>query len=55
MVSTPAAVRGDDLATLKAAIDAQFGHAGAREQEVRLAVHKMQADFVRRFIELEHG
>jgi F-type H+-transporting ATPase subunit epsilon len=55
MVSTPSAVRGADLGELRQAVEERFEQVGEREEQVRLAVHKMQADFVRRFIELEHG
>lgn len=52
-VSTPRAVRGA-LGELRRAIDEQFRQLSERQQQARSAAEKMQADFIRRFIELEH-
>jgi len=56
LVSTMAAARGTQLEELRKAVEESFRKLGEREQQARSAVQKMQADFVRRFIELEeHG
>ncbi len=51
-VSTSRAVRGD-LGELHRAVEEQFRRLSERRQRARSAAEKMQADFVRRFIELE--
>lgn len=53
MVSTRNAVLGPDLGTLKQMVDAQFRVLDERERMTRSAVAKLEADFVRRFIEME--
>jgi len=52
-VSTPRAARGE-LGDLRRAVEEQFRHLSDRQQQARSAAEKMQADFIRRFIELEH-
>lgn len=52
-VSTPRAVRGQ-LGELREAVAKQFRQLSERQQQARAAAEKIQADFVRRFIELEH-
>jgi F-type H+-transporting ATPase subunit epsilon len=52
-VSTRSAVIGPDLGTLKQLIEEQFRIVDEREQMARSAVVKLEADFVRRFIEME--
>jgi F-type H+-transporting ATPase subunit epsilon len=52
-VSTRSAVIGPDLGTLKQMIEEQFRKLDEREQMARSAVVKLEADFVRRFIEME--
>lgn len=52
-VSTRNAVLGPDLGTLKQTIEKQFQVLDERERMVRSAVVKLEADFVRRFIEME--
>lgn len=52
-VSTPRAAQGP-LGELQRTIDEQFRQITEQQQQARSAVEKMQADFVRRFIELEH-
>jgi F-type H+-transporting ATPase subunit epsilon len=53
MVSTRNAVLGPDLGTLKQTIEEQFQVLDDRERMARSAVVKLEADFVRRFIEME--
>lgn len=52
-VSTRSAVLGPDLAMLKQMIDEQFRVLDERERMARSAVVKLEADFVRRFVEME--
>lgn len=52
LVSTPRAVRGS-LGELKRAVDESFKRLNEREAQARSALEKMEADFVRRFIELQ--
>ena len=52
-VSTPRAVRGA-LGELQQAIDEDFRRLSEHQQQARTASEKIQADFIRRFIELEH-
>jgi F-type H+-transporting ATPase subunit epsilon len=53
LVSTRNAIQGPDLGRLKQSIEAQFRLLDERERTVRSALAKLEADFVRRFIELE--
>lgn len=52
LVSTRAAVQGADLGQLHAVIREQFSHADDRERQTRSALARIEADFVRRFMEL---
>ncbi len=52
-VSTRSAVLGPDLGALRQTVDAHFRSLGERERLTRAAVAKLEADFVRRFIEME--
>jgi len=53
-VSAAGAVRGPDLGSLKAAVQEQFQREDEREKTVRTAMAKIEAGFVRRFVEI-HG
>ncbi len=53
LVSTIGAVAGQHLEELEQAVEESFEHLNEREQRVRSAMEKMEADFVRRFIELQ--
>lgn len=53
LVSTRNAIQGPDLGRLKQSIEEQFRLLDERERTVRSALAKLEADFVRRFIELE--
>jgi F-type H+-transporting ATPase subunit epsilon len=56
LVSTRHAVQGPDLGTLQRTIDEQFRVLDEKEKMARTAVAKLEADLVRRFMELyEHG
>jgi F-type H+-transporting ATPase subunit epsilon len=57
-VSTPAAVRGSDLGSLVVMVEREFRSLDEHEKVARSAFARMEADIVRRFIELEqfgHG
>ena len=53
LVSTRHAALSPDLGSLKRMIDAQFRDLDERERVARSAALKLEADLVRRFIELE--
>jgi F-type H+-transporting ATPase subunit epsilon len=56
LVSTRQAVRGPDLGSLRQTIDAQFRAVDEMERRTRAAAARLEADLVRRFLELEtHG
>lgn len=56
LVSTRHAAQGPDLGTLQRTIDDQFRVLDEREKMARTAVAKLEADLVRRFLELQqHG
>jgi F-type H+-transporting ATPase subunit epsilon len=56
LVSTRHAVRGPDLGTLTHTITEQFRVLDDREKKARSAVAKLEANLVRRFLELgDHG
>ena len=51
-ISTINAVRGADLGALKEAVGRQFRDLDERDRRARTALTRLEADFVRRFIEL---
>lgn len=53
LVSTPRAVKGKNLAALRREIDESFKKLSEHEERARAAMYRIEADFVRRFIELE--
>lgn len=56
LVSTRNAVQGEDLETLKYTVDKEFCVLDDREKMTRSAIARLEADLVRRFIELgEHS
>jgi F-type H+-transporting ATPase subunit epsilon len=56
LVSTPEAIRGRDLNELEKAVEESFENLDERESRARTALQKLEADLVRRFVELqEHG
>ena len=52
LVSTRNAARGADLGQLQKLIREQFAELDEREKQTRSALAKIEADFVRRFLEL---
>ena len=57
LVSTRNAVRGQDMGTLKQVVEEQFQEMDEREKKARTAAAKLEADLVRRFMEMNehHG
>lgn len=53
LVSTPHAARSEDVGGIRAAVRASFRELEEREQTTRSALAKIEADFVRKFIEVE--
>jgi len=53
LVSTSNAVRGDDLDRLHRTVEEEFQRMGERERKARASLLRLEADFVRRFLELE--
>ena len=53
LVSTRNAVRGPDLGTLKQTVEKSFRVLDDREKMARSAFAKLEANFIRRFMELE--
>jgi F-type H+-transporting ATPase subunit epsilon len=53
LVSTRQAVRGPDLGSLRQAVDEQFRIVDEQERKARAAAARLEADLVRRFLELE--
>lgn len=54
LVSTENAVRGPNLGTLKDTVEKQFMVVDDRQKSARSAVAKLEANLVRKFIELGH-
>ncbi|MFP4082141.1 MAG: F0F1 ATP synthase subunit epsilon [Candidatus Aminicenantes bacterium] len=56
MVSVRDAVRGENLGQLERAVQERFRELDDREKKARSILAKFEADFIRRFLELErHG
>ena len=56
LVSTRTAVRGPDLGVLQRTVEEQFRRIDDHERQARAAAARLEADLVRRFMELgEHG
>jgi len=58
LVSTRNAVQGTDLESLKETVEKQFKAADEQQRKTRTAMSKLEANLVRKFIELgerEHG
>jgi F-type H+-transporting ATPase subunit epsilon len=53
MVSARNAIRGPDLGSLREAVRQEFEKVGERERMSRDALARLEADFIRRFIELD--
>ena len=55
-LSTRSAVKGDNLGELKKEVEENFIKINQQEEGARSALQKLEADFVRRFLDLEsHG
>lgn len=54
LVSTPRAIRGPQLGALWERINSDFKNLDEREKKARSAAAKIEADLVRRFLELGH-
>lgn len=52
LVSTPAAVRGPDLETLRSTIEERFLARDEHEEAARLALTRLEVDVVQRMVEL---
>jgi F-type H+-transporting ATPase subunit epsilon len=52
-VSTRNAVRGPDLGHLKQVVDDQYQELDEREKKARAAAARLEADLVRRFMEMK--
>jgi len=52
-VSTVEAVRGDRLEDMRRAVAERFRELDEHEQRARYALQRMQADFIRKYVELE--
>jgi len=53
LVSTRKAVRGPDLGTLEQTVEESFRHLDNQEKTARAAFAKLEANFIRRFMDLE--
>ena len=53
LVSTRRAVRGSDLATLEQTVNREFRVVGEREQQARSTIAKLEAGFIRQFLDLQ--
>jgi F-type H+-transporting ATPase subunit epsilon len=52
LVSTRSAVRGSELGRLKQTVEERFRHLDEQEKQARAAAARLEADLVRRFMEL---
>jgi F-type H+-transporting ATPase subunit epsilon len=55
VISVRNAIGERDLGKLRAAVEQQFLNLDERERSVRTLVAKVESDFVRRFLEMQHG
>jgi F-type H+-transporting ATPase subunit epsilon len=55
LISVRHAIGGTDLGQLHEAVKHEFLTLDQREQDVRLAVARMESGFIRRFAEFDHG
>jgi len=55
LVSTRRGTRGTELGALRQTIQDEFRQKDEQEEEARTALAKIEATFVHRFLELEHG
>ena len=55
LVSTRRGTRGTELGALERTVEDEFGQRDEQEEQARTALAKIEATFVHRFLELEHG
>ena len=55
VISVRNAIGGQDLGELRAAVEHEFLNLDERERSIRTLVAKAESDFVRRFLEIQHG
>ncbi len=53
MVTTRRGVQGDDLDRLRLTVEREFRAEDERERDARRAIARLEADFIRRFMDLE--
>jgi F-type H+-transporting ATPase subunit epsilon len=52
LVSVRRAIRGQELRSLRRKVEEEFEAVGEREKKARSAAAKIEADFIRRFLEM---
>ena len=55
VISVRNAIGGQDLGELRTAVEHEFLNLDERERSIRTLVAKAESDFVRRFLEFQHG
>ena len=55
IVSVRNAIAGKDLGKLRAAVEHEFLNLDERERSARVFMAKAESDFIRRFLEVQHG
>jgi F-type H+-transporting ATPase subunit epsilon len=55
VVSVRNAIGGQDLGKLRAAVEHEFLNLDERERSARVFMAKAESDFIRRFLEVQHG
>jgi F-type H+-transporting ATPase subunit epsilon len=55
VVSVRNAIAGKDLGKLRAAVEHEFLDLDERERNARVFMAKAESDFIRRFLEVQHG
>jgi F-type H+-transporting ATPase subunit epsilon len=55
VVSVRNAIAGKDLGKLRAAVEHEFLNLDERERSARVFMAKAESDFIRRFLEVQHG
>lgn len=55
VISVRNAIGGQDLGELRTAVEHEFLNLDERERGMRTLVAKAESDFVRRFLEIQHG
>ena len=55
VISVRNAIGGQDLGELRTAVEHEFLNLDERERSMRTLVAKAESDFVRRFLEIQHG